>query len=38
MNYEKFLESKMQSAPMSGLEPGKLNENFFHTNGILRGI
>ncbi len=29
MNYEKFLESKMQSAPMSGLEPGKLNEKLF---------
>lgn len=29
MNYEKFLESKMQSAPMSGMEPGKLNEKLF---------
>jgi len=28
-SYETFLASKMESAPMSGMEPGKLNEKLF---------
>ena len=29
MKYENFIESKMDSAPMSGMEPGKINKKLF---------